>query len=49
MTMMACADNMDTEQAFMQALDNQNRYEIRGNELRMYKDDQLVLVFVQAE
>ena len=45
MTMMACADEMNTEQVFMQALEEQNRHEIVGNELRMYKDNQLVLQF----
>ena len=45
MTMMACASDMDTEQAFMQALEEQNRHQIVGNELSMYKDDELVLLF----
>ncbi len=45
MTMMACASEMDTEQAFMQALEEQNRHQIVGNELSMYRDDELVLLF----
>jgi putative lipoprotein len=45
MTMMACPDVMNTEQAFMQALEEQNRHEIVGNELRMYKDNELILLF----
>jgi putative lipoprotein len=45
MTMMACADEMNTEQAFMQALEEQDRHQIVGNELSMYKDDELILLF----
>ena len=45
MTMMACADSMETETAFMQALDSMDKHEIQTDELRMFQDDTEVLLF----
>lgn len=41
-TMMACPDGMDTEQAFLAALGNTNRYTISGLFLELYQDDKLL-------
>ena len=38
-TMMACPEGMDTEQAFLQALGETNRYEISGQFLTLYAGD----------
>ena len=45
MTMMACADSMETETAFMQALDSMDKHEIQTDELRMFQGDTEVLLF----
>ena len=44
MTMMACADSMNTEQAFMQALATMDRNEIQDDELRIFQDNKEVLL-----
>ena len=45
MTMMACADSMETETAFMQALEAMDNHRIQGDELRMFQGDTEVLLF----
>jgi len=45
MTMMACIDGMETENAFMQALEGMDRHELQGNTLRIYQGDEEVLLF----
>lgn len=49
MTMMACVDGMETERAFTQALDRMNRYEIDGDTLYGFADDELLLEFTADE
>lgn len=48
MTMMACVEGMETETAFMQALDAMDRHAIQGEELRMFQGDKEVLLFKAA-
>jgi|GEM_PF-895332 len=48
MTMMACVQGMETETAFMQALDAMERHAIQGDELRMFQSDKEVLLFKAA-
>jgi putative lipoprotein len=45
MTAMACIEGMDTERDFALALAELNRYEIEGDTLRAFKDDELILRF----
>ncbi len=45
MTMMACVDGMDAEQAYTRALDRMNRYAISGQTLYGYDGNSLVLEF----
>jgi uncharacterized lipoprotein YbaY/heat shock protein HslJ len=44
-TMMACAEGMDTERAFLDALGETTRYEIRGETLSLFADDRLLARF----
>jgi copper homeostasis protein (lipoprotein) len=44
-TMMACAEGMDTERAFLDALGQTTRYVIEGETLQLYAEDQLLAQF----
>ena len=44
-TMRACADDYDAERRFLQGLDDMDRFEIEGDELRAYHGEQLLLRF----
>ena len=44
-TMMACAEGMDTEQAFLRVLGEANRTEISGQIMNLYADDRLLARF----
>ncbi len=44
-TMMACLDGMDTEQAFLAALGETDRYSISGLMLHLYKGEELLAKF----
>jgi copper homeostasis protein (lipoprotein) len=44
-TMMACAEGMDTERAFLDALGRTTRYVIQGETLQLYAEDQLLARF----
>ena len=44
-TMMACLEGMDTEKAFLAALDRADRYEIKGETMTLYGDDEVVARF----
>ncbi len=43
-TMMFCPD-IQTEERYVKALEQVNRYKMRGNTLTMYRDDELLIVF----
>jgi uncharacterized lipoprotein YbaY/heat shock protein HslJ len=44
-TMMACPEGMDTERAFLAALEATERYELKGETLALYAGDQVVARF----
>lgn len=44
-TMMACIDGMETEQAFLLALGETNRFEVSGQFLQLFKDDRSLARF----
>jgi putative lipoprotein len=46
-TAMACINGMETEQQFLKALDEMNRYDIRGDTMRLYKDE-IVVAHLEA-
>ena len=44
-TMMACVDGMDTERAFLDALENTDRYVITGQTMAIYRGDTILARF----
>ena len=44
-TMMACPDGMDLESAFLKSLASSDRYELEGQELRVYSQHRMLLRF----
>lgn len=42
-TAMACINDMGTEQQFLKALEEMNRYDIRGDTMRLYNDEVIVV------
>jgi len=48
-TMMACADGNDTEQAFLQALGEVTRYDLSGERLQLLQDGTELLLFGATE
>ena len=48
MTRMACPE-MEYEDAFVKMLDDVDRYEIKGSELKLYDDQKMLAVFKAAE
>ena len=46
-TAMACINEMETEQQFLKALEEMNRYDIRGDTMRLYKDE-IIVVHLEA-
>ena len=44
-TMMACLEGMDTEKAFLAALEKADRYEIKGQTMTLYGGDEVVARF----
>ena len=46
-TAMACINEMETEQQFLKALEEINRYDIRGDTMRLYKDE-IIVVHLEA-